>query len=84
MNNFTLLALFLLFFITLGLKAQKPEESDVQGAAQNANIPLGLNFGKAFAKNLSLFIGGEYVVSGPGKGDFTVRLNINAMFAPVN
>lgn len=30
------------------------------------NIPLGLNFGKAFAKNLSLFIGGEYVVSGPG------------------
>ena len=47
------------------------------------NIPLGINFGKAFAKNLSLFIGGEYVVSGPGQGDFTLRLNINAMFAPV-
>lgn len=45
------------------------------------NIPLGINFGRAFAKNLSLFIGGEYVVSGPGKGDFTIRLNINTMFA---
>lgn len=47
------------------------------------NIPLGINFGKAFAKNLSLFVGGEYVVSGSGQGDFTIRLNINAMFAPV-
>lgn len=45
------------------------------------NIPIGVNFGKAFAKNLSMFIGGEYVVSGPGQGDFTIRLNINAMFA---
>ncbi|QQY81592.1 hypothetical protein JJL45_11730 [Tamlana sp. s12] len=45
------------------------------------NIPLGVNFGKAFAKNLSMFIGAEYVVSGPGQGDFTIRLNINAMFA---
>ncbi len=44
------------------------------------NIPLGVNFGKAFAQNLSMYIGGEYVVSGPGKGDFTIRLNINAMF----
>ncbi len=48
------------------------------------NIPLGVNFGKAFAKNLSMFLGAEYVVSGPGQGDFTIRLNINAMFAPVN
>lgn len=48
------------------------------------NIPLGINFGKAFAKNLSMFIGGEYVISGPAQGDFTIRLNINAMFAPVN
>ncbi len=47
------------------------------------NIPLGINFGKAFAKNLSMFIGAEYVVSGPGQGDFTIRLNINAMFAPI-
>lgn len=45
------------------------------------NIPLGINFGKAFAKNLSMFLGGEYLVSGPGKGDFTIRLNINTMFA---
>jgi len=48
------------------------------------NIPIGVNFGKAFAKNLSMFFGFDYVVSGPGKGDFTLRLNINAMFAPVN
>ena len=44
------------------------------------NIPIGVNFGKAFAKNLSMFIGAEYVVSGPGQGDFTIRFNINAMF----
>lgn len=48
------------------------------------NLPLGVNFGKAFAKNLSMFFGVEYVVSGPGQGDFTLRLNINAMFAPVD
>ncbi len=47
------------------------------------NIPLGINFGKAFAKNLSMFIGAEYVVRGPNQGDFTIRLNINAMFAAV-
>ncbi len=35
------------------------------------NIPIGLNIGKAFAKNLSLFMGAEYVVSGPNVGDFT-------------
>lgn len=44
-------------------------------------IPLSLAFGKAFAKNLSMNFGPEYVVSGPQKGNFTVRLNINAMFA---
>ena len=44
------------------------------------NIPFGLNFGKAFAKNLTMFLEAEYVVSGPGRGDFTIRLNMNAMF----
>lgn len=49
---------------------------------QNAyNIPMGVNVGKAFAKNLSLFVGTEYVVSGPNKGDFVVRFNINTMFS---
>lgn len=46
------------------------------------NIPITIAFGKAFAKNLTINIGPEYVVSGPDKGDFTIRLNINAMFAP--
>ncbi len=45
------------------------------------NIPLGINVGKAFAKNLSLFIGTEYTVSGPNRGDFALRLNINTMFS---
>ncbi len=45
------------------------------------NIPLGINVGKAFAKNLSVFIGTEYTVSGPNKGDVVLRLNINTMFS---
>lgn len=44
------------------------------------NIPLGIAYGKAFARNLSVSVGGEYVVSGPWQGDFTVRLNLNTMF----
>ena len=45
------------------------------------NIPVGLSIGKAFSKSLTMFIGTEYVVTGPGQGDFMVRLNINTMFA---
>lgn len=45
------------------------------------NIPIAVNFGKAFSKSLSVLAGPEYVVSGPNKGDFTVRFQINAMFA---
>lgn len=46
------------------------------------NIPIAINYGKAFSKGLSVQAGPEYVVSGPNKGDFTVRVQINAMFAP--
>lgn len=45
-------------------------------------VPLAVGFGRAFARNLSMFIAPEYVVSGPNRGDFTIRLNINTMFAP--
>ncbi|HMQ67732.1 MAG TPA: hypothetical protein PKA90_02300 [Ignavibacteria bacterium] len=45
------------------------------------NIPVSLALGKAFAKNLSMFLAGEYVLSGPGTGDLTFRINVNAMFA---
>ena len=45
------------------------------------NIPIAVNIGKAFSKSLSVLAGPEYVVSGPNKGDFTVRFQINAMFA---
>ncbi len=45
------------------------------------NIPLAINIGQAFSKSLSVLVGPEYVVSGPNKGDFTVRFQINAMFA---
>lgn len=44
------------------------------------NIPLSVNAGKAFAKNLSVLVGPEYVVAGPNKGDFTIRFQLNAMF----
>jgi len=47
------------------------------------NIPVGLSIGKAFSKSLTMFIGAEYVVTGPGQGDFTIRLNINTMFSSV-
>jgi hypothetical protein len=46
------------------------------------NIPVSISFGKAFAKNLSVFIAPEYVVSGPNKKDFTLRFQLNAMFPP--
>jgi len=45
-------------------------------------IPLSLGITKVFAKNLSMSFTPEYVVSGPTKGDFTLRLQINAMFSP--
>lgn len=38
------------------------------------SIPVGPTIGKAFAKNLSLSIGTEYLVSGPSKGDFVSSL----------
>jgi hypothetical protein len=46
------------------------------------NIPLSVGLGKAFAKNLSATVAGEYVVSGPNQGDITFRFQINAMFPP--
>jgi hypothetical protein len=46
------------------------------------NIPVSVNFGKAFAKNLSAFIAPQYVVSGPNQGDFILQFQINAMFPP--
>ena len=48
---------------------------------QQNSIPLSLSFGKAFAKNLSMTLAPQYVVSGPGQGDFTLQVNINTMFA---
>jgi hypothetical protein len=44
------------------------------------SVPIILSFGKAFAKNLSAFFGPQYMMSGPGKGDFTMQFQINAMF----
>jgi hypothetical protein len=46
------------------------------------NIPISLGITKVFAKNLSMSLTPEYVVSGPTQGDFTVRFQINAMFSP--
>ena len=46
------------------------------------SFPMILIFGKAFAKNLSAFIGPQYMISGPNKGDVTVQFQLNAMFPP--
>lgn len=46
-------------------------------------VPVSPSFGRAFAKNLSMNIGPEYIISGPSKGDFGIKLNINAMFVPL-
>lgn len=46
------------------------------------SVPIILTFGKAFAKNLSAFIGPQYMLSGPNKGDVTVQFQLNAMFPP--
>lgn len=46
----------------------------------NVTIPISLGITKVFAKNLSMSLTPEYVVSGPTKGDFTIRFQINAMF----
>lgn len=45
-------------------------------------IPLSLGITKVFAKNLSISLTPEYVVSGPTEGDFTIRFQINTMFPP--
>ncbi len=46
------------------------------------SIPVIVTFGKAFAKNLSAFIGPQYMISGPNKGDVTLQFQLNAMFPP--
>lgn len=47
------------------------------------DVPIGINFGKAFSRQLGALIGPEYVVSGPNKGDVTFQFQLNAMF-PAN
>jgi hypothetical protein len=44
------------------------------------SVPLIVNFGKAFAKNLSAFIAPQVMVTGPNSGDVTLQFQINAMF----
>nr|WP_214460635.1 hypothetical protein [Flavihumibacter fluvii] len=44
------------------------------------NIPVIITIGKAFAKNLSAFVGPQYMISGPNMGDVTLQFQINAMF----
>ncbi|MGG7034839.1 MAG: hypothetical protein ACI7YS_06540 [Flavobacterium sp.] len=44
------------------------------------SIPVNLMFGKAFAKNNSMFIGPQYIVSGSNENSWSIMLNINTMF----
>lgn len=48
------------------------------------SVPVIMTLGKAFAKNLSAFIGPQYMISGPNKGDITLQFQLNAMFPPNN
>ncbi len=48
-----------------------------------STAPIGVSFGKAFAKNLTAFISPQVNVSGPGKGEFTLQFQLNTMFPPV-
>ncbi|ESU30065.1 hypothetical protein FLJC2902T_05580 [Flavobacterium limnosediminis JC2902] len=45
-------------------------------------IPVNLMFGKAFAKDRSMFLGPQYVVNGPAgiKDSWAIMFNINTMF----
>jgi hypothetical protein len=45
---------------------------------QTYNIPIAINVGKAFSKNMSALIGPEYFISGPNENDFTFRFQLNA------
>ena len=47
---------------------------------EDYSVPVIVNFGKAFAKNLSAFIAPQYMLTGPNKGDVTLQFQINAMF----
>ncbi|MBP6186027.1 MAG: hypothetical protein KA479_13880 [Saprospiraceae bacterium] len=46
------------------------------------SIPIIVTFGKAFAKNLSAFIGPQIMLTGPTSGDLTLQFQLNAMFPP--
>jgi hypothetical protein len=48
----------------------------------NYSVPIIVTFGKAFAKNLSAFIGPQYMLTGTNKGDVTIQFQLNAMFPP--
>lgn len=43
-------------------------------------VPVNLMFGKAFAKDRSMFIGPQYVTNGSTQGAWTIQFNINTMF----
>ena len=48
------------------------------------SVPVIVTIGRAFTKNLSAFIGPQYMISGPNKGDVTIQFQLNAMFPPKN
>ncbi len=43
-------------------------------------VPLPLGFGKALAKNLSMYLMPEYIVSGPTARSLVIKFNLNSMF----
>nr|WP_315150215.1 hypothetical protein [uncultured Flavobacterium sp.] len=81
-KNFMLFQPIFNKLIAKGLVVQFSPIMNFDWENSDFTIPLSLGLTKVFAKNLSMTFTPEYVVSGPTKGDFTIRFQINAMFPP--
>ena len=81
-KNFMLFQPILNKVIAKGIVASFSPIMNFDWQNNDFTIPLSIGLTKVFAKNLSMAFTPEYVVSGPTKGDFTLRLQINAMFLP--
>ena len=79
-QNFMLLQPILTKIFVGGTFVQFSPNFNLNWSKNTFNIPVSISLGKTFAKNLSMQAGPEYVVSGPNKGDFIIKFQINTMF----
>jgi hypothetical protein len=81
-KNFMLFQPILNKVIVKGVVASFSPSMSFDWKKDDFNIPISIGITKVFAKNLSMSLTPEYVISGSNKGDFTIRFQINAMFPP--